>query len=131
LLYNPTMSYQKPPRIRPNSGLFYEIQVRGRLVLRLMMDWRVNIFYKLIPIAVVIYVLSPYDLPGPFDDLAVFLFGIYLFVELCPPKVVQEHLDHIHGKTASPQDHDDDVIDAEFKILDANDSTTNSAGKKK
>ena len=125
------MTDQKPPRVQPPSGLFYEIQVRGRLIMRLMLDWRVNIFYKLIPIAAVIYVVSPYDFPGPFDDLAVFLFGMYIFIELCPPKIVREHLDHIHGLAQPPNGHDDDIIDAEFKILDENDPTGSVEEKKR
>ena len=109
------MSNQKPPGFSSYGGLFYETQVRARLILRLLLDWRVNIFYKLIPMAAVAYVISPFDIPGPFDDIAVFLFGMYLFVELCPPQIVQQHLDQIHGQSRTPPAREDeDVIDAEF-----------------
>ena len=125
MLYNAFMAPQKPPRLQLNSGVFYEIQVRGRLILRLMFDGRINIFYKLIPIAAVIYVISPFDIPGPFDDIAVFLFGMYLFIEICPPKIVQEHLNQIHGISDPPPYRDEDIIDGEFKNLDDPDEPGN------
>jgi len=125
------MQNRKPPGARSYGGLFVEIQVRARLILRLMLDWRVNIFYKLIPIGAVIYVLVPYNIPGPFDDLAVFLFGMYIFVELCPQEIVKQHLDHIHGITDPPPDQDDDIIDAEFRILDENEQPGKTAEKTK
>jgi hypothetical protein len=54
---------------------------------------------KLIPPAVLIYILSPVDfLPdvalglGQLDDLAILLIGTKLFIELAPADVVREHL---------------------------------------
>jgi len=54
---------------------------------------------KLIPPAVLLYLLSPIDLfpdavlgLGQLDDIAVLMLGIKLFIELCPSEVVREHL---------------------------------------
>jgi hypothetical protein len=113
------MSDQKPNKISVNSGAFHEVLVRGKLILHLMADRRVNFFLKAIPVASIIYILNPLDIPGPFDDLAIFSLGLYAFVELCPPTVVQEHLDNLHGitpdisaQTGTPEDN---IIDGEFR----------------
>ncbi|MCE1255635.1 MAG: hypothetical protein LWX83_19050 [Anaerolineae bacterium] len=115
------MSNQKPDKITVNSGIFTEILVRTKLVLKLMGDSRVNPFLKIIPIASVIYVFNPLDIPGPLDDLALFSLGIYAFVELCPSQVVQEHLDRLHGidpHMGQKENPPDNVIDGEFKVID-------------
>jgi len=52
---------------------------------------------KLMPIGSVIYLLWPIDVPGPIDDALVIWLASYLFVELCPPNVVQEHLDALNA----------------------------------
>jgi uncharacterized membrane protein YkvA (DUF1232 family) len=83
-----------------NSGFFQDLILRVKLILRLMGDKRVNIFIKILPIAALIYLISPVDLiPGaviPFigalDDAAVLWLGATLFVNLCPEEVVQEHM---------------------------------------
>jgi hypothetical protein len=124
LLYNKikvrrvTMTNQNPNKITVKSGAFNEILVRAKLVLHLMADRRVNLFLKVLPIASVIYVLNPIDVPGPFDDIAIFSLGLYAFVELCPPGVVQEHLDRMHGinpDVAAHDEPDENVIEGEFK----------------
>ncbi len=83
-----------------NSGFFQDLILRVKLILRLMGDKRVNFYLKLLPIAALIYLISPVDLiPGaviPFigaiDDAAVLWLGATLFVNLCPDEVVQEHM---------------------------------------
>jgi uncharacterized membrane protein YkvA (DUF1232 family) len=83
-----------------NSGFFQNLVMRGRLIWRLMADRRVNFFLKILPVAALIYLVSPIDfLPGvviPFigvlDDAAVIWLGATLFVNLCPEDVVEEHL---------------------------------------
>ena len=113
------MANRNSSKIQGNSGVIYEMAVRAKLILRLMLDVKVNIFLKLIPVAGVIYVISPFDFPGPFDDIAVFLFCMYLFIESCPKNIVKEHLDRIHGVSTSNQPStDDDIIDVEYKNLD-------------
>ncbi len=78
---------------RPEGGGFFQdLSTRAKLILRLLGDRRVNVFLKLLPIGSVVYLLMPDLAPGPIDDAAVIWLGAYLFVELCPPDVVQEHM---------------------------------------
>ncbi len=84
------------------AGLLSEILKQGRLILRLLGDRRVPIWPKLIIPGTIAYVLSPIDFLsdpiiglGQLDDIAVFLIGLKLFVELCPRDIVQEHLDNL------------------------------------
>lgn len=117
------MSSNKPKSITLSSpGFVRDVIVRVKLILSLMGDRRVNPFLKVIPIAAVFYAIWPIDIPLPIDDAAVLFLGSYLFVELCPPHVVQEHLERIKnapqinwGK-AGP--HREDVVDGEFKEVD-------------
>ena len=68
----------------------------ARLILRLMLDRRVNLFLKLIPVASVAYFLLPVDIVLlPLSDVVVLSLGMVLFVELCPPQVVQEHMNEL------------------------------------
>lgn len=87
---------EKPDRritTRPESGGFFQdLSTRVKLILRLLGDRRVNILLKLLPIGSLVYLLMPDLAPGPIDDAAVIWLGAYLFVELCPPAVVQEHM---------------------------------------
>ncbi len=84
------------------AGLLSEILKQARLILRLLGDRRVPIWPKLLIPATIAYVLSPIDFLsdpilglGQLDDIAVFLIGLKLFVELCPSDIVQEHLDNL------------------------------------
>jgi uncharacterized membrane protein YkvA (DUF1232 family) len=78
------------------GGVLQDITLRAKLFLGLMADRRVNPFAKLIPIAALVYLISPIDLimgiPGisALDDAAILWLGYYTFVEMCPPDVVRE-----------------------------------------
>jgi uncharacterized membrane protein YkvA (DUF1232 family) len=70
-----------------------------KLFSRLIKDARVPLTSKLILVGMVAYVVLPADLVpdfligvGQLDDLVVILGGLRLFLRLCPPQVVQEHL---------------------------------------
>jgi len=76
----------------------------ARLFSRLIQDPRVSASPKLIVAGILAYVILPTDLlpdfligVGQMDDLAVILGGLKLFLRLCPPEVVQEHLKAISG----------------------------------
>lgn len=103
----------------PQGGMMREFILRLKLIGRLMTDRRVNLFLKLIPVASAAYLIFPFDLvsiiPGisALDDLAIVSLGSYLFVELCPPAVVKEHMDELQSNV----DDTDDVIDAESTDL--------------
>jgi uncharacterized membrane protein YkvA (DUF1232 family) len=82
----------KRPSIPNDPGFFASIANYAKLVLGLMADSRVNPLLKLLPIASIIYVIVPFDILPliPVDDIAVVAFLNYLFIELCPPEIVQE-----------------------------------------
>jgi uncharacterized membrane protein YkvA (DUF1232 family) len=59
----------------------------------------VSLAPKLIPLGILGYLILPVDLLpdvfqglGRLDDLVVLLLGLRLFLRLCPPEVVQEHV---------------------------------------
>jgi hypothetical protein len=81
---------------------------------------RVNPLLKLLPFGSILYLISPLDMAIPVvDDIGVIWFFTYLFIELCPEDIVEEH------KTAIQQtinvkwrDEEELVIDEE-NIVDA------------
>jgi len=106
-------------KVVPSSGsVFNDLAVRIKLILRLMADPRVNLLLKLLPIGSLLYFIIPDIAPGPVDDVAVIWLGSYLFVELCPPEVVQEHMEEltrvIPGEWENVPDRDEEVVDADY-----------------
>ncbi len=103
--------------VSPQGGMIHNMVTRAKLVLRLLADNRVSVWAKFVPIGALIYVVSPIDLimgiPGldAIDDAAVVGLGYYFFIELCPPAVVQEHLNALENKPV--KNSDDEIIDAE------------------
>jgi hypothetical protein len=113
------MSEKKERKIVSSSGgVFSDMALRIKLILRLMADPRVNPLLKLLPIGSVLYLLIPDIAPGPIDDVAIIWLGAYLFVELCPPEVVQEHMEALNqvvpGVFRDTPESSDQVVDAEF-----------------
>lgn len=117
------MTDQKKSRsITPyGGGLFQELSTRGKLILRLLRDGRVNPLLKLLPISTIAYLIIPDLIPFVIDDAAIIWLGTYMFVELCPPAVVQEHMDELKGVIpGSVIDLDEstqrpDVIDGQYR----------------
>jgi hypothetical protein len=84
--------------IRGNQGGFFnDLATRAKLIIRLMMDGRVNPLLKLLPIGTLLYFVIPDIVPGPIDDALVIWVGTFLFVELCPQAIVQEHMDDLNS----------------------------------
>lgn len=120
------MADKRPSKllVPPQGGMLRDFVMRLKLIARLMGDRRVNLFLKFLPLASVAYLFWPWDLIpvipviGALDDAAILWIGTTLFVELSPPKVVQEHLDEL----ASNMDDDPsgDVVDAEASDVDGN-----------
>ncbi len=120
------MSENKDRDLIPSGGgIFNDLATRIKLILRLMGDSRVSPLLKLLPIGSLAYFVIPDIAIGPIDDVAIVWIGSYLFVELCPPNIVQEHMDALQGNVLPgkwPVDSDtmgktsrsDDVIDGEF-----------------
>jgi uncharacterized membrane protein YkvA (DUF1232 family) len=84
----------------------------------------------IVPVSL-IYLISPVDLIpdvalglGQLDDLAVLVIGIKLFIELCPPALVREHLQNLLGETDWRVEPDEpssppsppQVIDAPYEV---------------
>lgn len=113
------MSNQTPIKINPNNpGFFQDILLKVKLIYRLMGDRRVNPFLKLLPVGALLYFIIPELAIGPLDDAAVLGLTSYLFIELCPDSVVQEHLHNLRlnldpGKNQPVPG--EVVIDAEFE----------------
>jgi uncharacterized membrane protein YkvA (DUF1232 family) len=114
-----------------NVGIFQGLSNRVRLVARLMADKRISPLLKLLPLGSLVYLVVPVDLLPiiPVDDAAILWLGSYLFVELCPDHVVQEHWDQITraSNVLDPQESpappassttNADVVDAEFREVD-------------
>ena len=96
--------------IFPKGGMLGDVSLRIKLILRLMADSRVSIFLKALPILTLVYLLFPDLAPGPIDDVAIIWLGTFLFVELCPPDVVQEHMNALRqvvpGKWRDAGEHE-------------------------
>lgn len=109
---------KKDHTITPSKGggIFYGLANRIKLVFHLMADRRVSPWLKLLPIGSVIYLIAPDLMPGPIDDAAVIWLGAYLFVELCPPDIVHEHMKSINLVIDEKQEDikEDDIVDAEY-----------------
>jgi uncharacterized membrane protein YkvA (DUF1232 family) len=94
-------------QIKPiNLGIVTDIIRQARLAWQLMLDPRVPLWVKTIVPASLIYLISPIDfipdvIPGlgQLDDLAVIIIGVKLFIELCPPEIVREHMHKLLGET--------------------------------
>lgn len=112
--------------IIPSQGnIFQDFALRSRLILRLMADGRVNFLLKLLPIGALAYLISPVDfipaavapIIGTADDIAIVWMGMYLFLEMCPPGVVREHLRNLLGSEITPEskpsNDEGDIIDGE------------------
>lgn len=113
------MNDKKPNKLTVSQGgVFRNVVLQTKLILRLLGDRRVSLWTKLIPIGTLVYLVSPIDIimgiPGvsALDDAAIVLFGSNLFVELCPRDVVKEHMSDLQSNL-DDVDNTDDVIDAE------------------
>ena len=98
-----------------------------RLMFRLMLDRRVPLWTKLIPVVALIYLVSPFDIVhdmipvlGRIDDLLAIVLGVLVFLVAAPYDVVVEH---IRGRRADddpgePPGSDGSVIDGKYRYVD-------------
>ncbi len=113
------MAEKKDLMIPPQGGVIRDFILRFKLILRLIGDRRVSPWLKIIPVAGVAYLLSPLDLIpdialpiiGELDDAAILWLTNYLFIEMCPPEIVREHVKAISANTSIVDS--DEVVDAE------------------
>lgn len=111
----------------PDSpGMVTDLVNRIKLIIRLLGDRRVSPLIKLLPIGSALYFIIPDLVIGPLDDAAIIWLATYLFVELCPPDLVDEHMRAIQGlppaaasgggaSTGDDEIVEGEVIDAEFQ----------------
>jgi uncharacterized membrane protein YkvA (DUF1232 family) len=105
------------------GGMTRDFVNRLKLIFKLMGDARVSPLVKLIPIGALVYLVSPIDIimgiPGfaALDDAAILWMGSNLFVELCPPEVVQEYLQEISGNFT---DDSGEIVDADATDVNEN-----------
>lgn len=82
------------------AKLIWHLPNFARLYWRLLKDRRVSFLPKLMVLMAFVYALSPIDflpdwlLPvlGQVDDLMVIAVALRLFIPLCPPEVVDDHV---------------------------------------
>jgi uncharacterized membrane protein YkvA (DUF1232 family) len=109
--------------VSSGGGVMRDLVLRLKLILRLMGDSRVNPFIKLMPLASLAYLIWPIDLisvvPGvsALDDLAIVSLGAYMFIEFCPPDVVEEHMQQLTSNMDVVEGNED-VIEAETEDID-------------
>jgi hypothetical protein len=119
------MAKKSRPKIGPSDGnIFSALADEIRLALRLIMDRRVNPILKLLPLGTVIYFFIPDLIIGPIDDALILGIGTYLFIELCPPHIVEEHRQALKNvvnvKTEDIDEgripiYEDEIIEGEFR----------------
>lgn len=116
------MAKNRRPKL--TSNFFATIADELRLVLRLMADRRVNPLLKLLPIGTILYFFIPDLIIGPIDDALIVGVGTYLFIELCPPHIVEEHRQALKNMVDSNLKnvdndripfHEEDIIEGEFR----------------
>jgi uncharacterized membrane protein YkvA (DUF1232 family) len=109
--------------VSSGGGVLRDLVLRFKLIVRLMGDKRVNPFVKLLPLASLAYLIWPIDLiagiPGvsALDDVAIVSLGAYMFIEFCPPDVVQEHMQQLTSNIDIVKGNDE-IVDAEAIDLD-------------
>ncbi len=116
-------SNSKGPLIPRDTRFLTSITNRIKLIYRLVMDPRVHPVLKVLPLSSIVYFIFPDLMPGPIDDAVMIWLSTYLFVELCPPEVVEEHEREISrtltgefrtGDPARGEAVEGEVIEAEF-----------------
>lgn len=91
------------------------LSLTARLVLRLIGDSRVNFLLKLLPIGALVYLFMPDPVPFVIDDAVIIGLGTYVFIELCPHDVVEEHKARLSGQAGTSAAANDEVIDSKFR----------------
>lgn len=114
--------------IPSQGGVVQDALLRIKLIFRLLADRRVNPWLKLVPIAGILYLVSPLDLIpdvmlpviGELDDLAILWLTNHFFIEFCPPEVVREHVRNLVSNNAiideernKASSNNDEVVDGE------------------
>jgi uncharacterized membrane protein YkvA (DUF1232 family) len=112
------------PEIPGSQGFFHQAALRIKLFFRMMKDPRINLFLKLLPIASILYLISPIDLAPlmPLDDAAIVSLAFYLFIEFSPKEVINELMEELRNLDAGNIDSKTTVDIIEGIISNKDDS---------
>lgn len=96
---------KRPVIYDENLNFFRNLILQARLVWLLMIDPRVPVWVKALPVGSLIYLITPFDFDfvpvlGYADDLVVLALGFRLFIDMCPAEVVEEHMQSLTGHSA-------------------------------
>ena len=99
-----------------------------RMFIRLMADRRVPFWVKLVPLAAVVYIVSPVDLRpdfipilGQLDDLLITILLLVLFVALVPG---EGRRDAFRGRAADRGDKREDPVTLEGRMRHLDDDAS-------
>jgi uncharacterized membrane protein YkvA (DUF1232 family) len=125
---------KKVGQVGEAAGILAEIIKNIKLIWRLLNDRRVSPWLKMIVPGTLLYLLFPVDIIpdvmpglGQLDDIAVILLGLKLFVEMCPDKVVRQHLDELASMASpwrvveedeTPEAEPSSYIEAPYQVVD-------------
>jgi hypothetical protein len=114
------MSENKPRQIiQSKGGVFQELSLRVKLILRLIADPRVSPLLKLLPIGSVVYLFVPDLVPFIVDDAAILWLGTSIFIEMCPPEIVAEHMEALRRtipvEARDAVQRDEEILDGQFR----------------
>lgn len=94
-------------------NFFKDIIFKFRLTVLLILDKRVAIYLKLIPVAALVYLVVPFDLViGPIDDAALIMGAMQLFISLCPQELVEERSQELQKKKEAAKASSIRIIDS-------------------
>jgi uncharacterized membrane protein YkvA (DUF1232 family) len=111
---------------KSKGGAIQELIRRTLLTWNLFWDGRVSAALKLVPLATLIYVISPVDFVpelalgplGALDDIGVLLLGLNLFIQFAPSSVVADHLRRLELGDERPMPDDENVVDGTARPVD-------------
>jgi uncharacterized membrane protein YkvA (DUF1232 family) len=118
---------RKRPEVPPPSGEFGLLRQaieQVRLAFALLLDGRVPVRYKILPILAFAYALSPIDLMpdvlvgiGWLDDFGIVVLALGLLIYWSPASIVAEHLHRLRFGTGMRVRRDSEglIIDVEAK----------------
>jgi hypothetical protein len=102
-----------------DGDMFGSFGMQIRLIVRLLADRRISFLLKALPVFSLVYLFSPLDFAIPIvDDAFVLWLANTLFLDLCPPEIVQEHrtsLEKAEEQKRKEKISEQDIIDASYK----------------
>jgi len=112
--------------IPAQGNVFQDTVLRIKLIVKLLGDRRVSPWLKILPIAGVLYLISPLDLIpdvvlppiGELDDIAILWLTNHFFIELCPPEIVREHVKKLVSNSAIIEEERKKAEEGEGDIID-------------